>query len=118
VIAFDLLPLLTCPTCGNIDLPDLTSQQIQKFIQDNKDSGRSVFQLKGHSDEPFEKLEYPKGCVEFRISKSDCFFIPALSLGKLGAFSPVFFSLDVLIKLTTCTIHATQYILAPKHMGR
>lgn len=97
VIAFDLLPLLTCPTCGNVDLPDLTSNQIQKFIEDNKDSGRRVFQLKGHSDEPFEKLEYPKGCVEFRISKSDCFFIPALSLGKLGDFSPVFFSLDVLI---------------------
>ncbi|MFC5528391.1 hypothetical protein [Cohnella yongneupensis] len=56
-----------------------------------------MFQLKGHSEEPFEKLQYPKGCVDFRISKSDCFFIPALSIGDLGDFAPVFFSLDVLI---------------------
>jgi hypothetical protein len=90
VIALDLCPLLICPSCENIDLPDFTSNQIQKFIINNKESGRKVFQIKGHSDEPFEKLEYPKGCVDFKISKSDCFFIPALSLGELGDFSPVF----------------------------
>ncbi|MDO3412582.1 hypothetical protein QWJ34_22645 [Saccharibacillus sp. CPCC 101409] len=110
IIAFDSLPLLICPTCGNIDLPDHTSKQIQKFITDNKESGRKVFQLKGHSDEPFEKLQYPKGCVDFKISKSDCFFIPALNLGKLGEFSPVFFSLDVLINY----IHNPRYTV---HLG-
>lgn len=73
VIAFDLLPLLTCPTCGNIDLPDLTSIQIQKFIKENKNSGRRVFQLKGHSEEPFEKLEYPKGCVNLEFQNPTAF---------------------------------------------
>lgn len=97
VIALDLCPLLTCPTCGNSDIPDFTYSQIQTFISDNKDSGRKVFQIKGHSEEPFEKLNYPKGCVDFNISKSDCLFIPALSIGGLGDFSPVYFSLDVLI---------------------
>ncbi|TVX93275.1 hypothetical protein [Paenibacillus agilis] len=109
-IAFDLCPLLICPSCGNIDLPDYTYNQIQKFISENKDSGRRVFQLKGHSKELFEKLEYPKGCVDYKFSRSDFLFIPALSIGSLGDFTPVFFSLDVLINY----MHNPQYTV---HLG-
>jgi hypothetical protein len=78
---------------------------MNKFIAARKNTGITVYQIKGHTDEVFDKLQYPSGCVEFKYHKADPFFIPALNLSRMGNFTPVFFNIDVLLNY----IHNPKY---------